>query len=114
MNMKTVKTDEDKIFRKLKPKEVVWILSVVLLIALLSIKSIYMDPFKPVSIEEEQSYEIAKAFTEEQYDGLLFKYNVLDVRVIKLRLEDNKISIQTRKYVFGFFPFGDQYFIIDN
>jgi hypothetical protein len=39
---------------------------------------------------------------------------VLDIRIIKLRAEEETISVQTRKYVFGFFPFGDQYFILDN
>lgn len=114
MKMKTVKADEDKIFRKLKPKEVVWILCVILLIALLSVKSVYFDPYKPVTFEDAHNLEIAKTFTEEHYDGFFYKYNVLDIRIIKLRAEEETISVQTRKYVFGFFPFGDQYFILDN
>lgn len=114
METKQVKPDEDRIFRKLKPKEVVWILCMVLLIVLLSVKSIYLDPFKPTSFEDEQSLELASAYTEKHYDGFLYKYNVLHVRIIKLRSEEDAIKIQTRKYVFGFFPFGDQYFIVDN
>lgn len=112
--MKPVKSDDEKIFRKLQPKEKIWILLVVILIVLLSIKSIYLDPFKPVSPEEVQHLEVAQTFTEDYYDGFLYKYHILDIRIIKIRPEDHTLKVQARKYVFGFFPFGDQYLILDN
>lgn len=109
-----MKSDEDKIFRKLKPKEMVWVLLLVILIILLSLKSVYFDPYKPDSMEDERNFERAMAFTDEQYDGLLYKYHLMDIRIIKLRSEEGSIRVQTRKYVLGFFPFGDQYFILND
>ncbi len=85
-------------------REKVLLVATVILMIVISIKSIYFDPYKSVGTVDLTEVE---AYIGEQYDGFLYDNNLLKVRIIAIIATEEETKIHLRKYFLGVFPIGD-------
>ena len=85
-------------------REKVLLAATVILLVVVSVKSIYFDPYEPLGTDDLSE---ANAYIGEQYDGFLYDNNLLKVRVIEFKETDEETRLHLRKYFLGVFPIGD-------
>ncbi len=85
-------------------REKVLLAATFILLIVVSVKSIYFDPYEPMETDDLSK---ANAYIGEQYDGFLYDNNLLKVRVIEFKETDEETRLHLRKYFLGVFPIGD-------
>lgn len=85
-------------------REKVLLAATVILLVVVSVKSIYFDPYEPLVTDDLSE---ANAYIGEQYDGFLYDNNLIKVRVIAFKETDEETRLHLRKYFLGVFPIGD-------
>lgn len=96
---------------KISKRELMWSVLAIVLIVILSVKSIWWDPIK---IEDEATEKIVlqvQNVIDEEFSGSLYELGLIKIRIIDVKSEpDNAFKGHYRKYLFGIFPIGDTYF----
>jgi len=87
-------------------REKVLLAATAILMVVISIKSIYYDPYEPLLTDDMSD---ASLFIEAQYDGFLYDSHLLKVRIIEYKETDAETNLHLRKYFLGLFPIGDVY-----
>ena len=87
-------------------KDIVLITLTALLLIILVVKSMFFDAYKPVDGDDFNKIE---AYISETYDGFLYNSNILKIRVIEIKADDDKIAVHMRRYFLGVLPLGDTY-----
>ena len=85
-------------------REKVLLAATIILLIIVSVKSIYFDPYKVTQTDDLTEVE---AFIDERYDGFFYDSNFLKVRVIEYKATDEETQLHLRKYFLGLFPIGD-------
>lgn len=85
-------------------REKVLLAVTVILLFVVSVKSIYFDPYEATQVDDLSEIE---AFISVQYDGFLYENNLLKVRIIEFKSTDVETLLHLRKYFLGVFPIGD-------
>lgn len=85
-------------------REKVLLVATFILLIIISIKSIYFDPYEPVNTDELSEVGV---FIDEKYDGFFYDNNLLKVRIIEFKETDDETRLHLRKYFLGVFPIGD-------
>jgi hypothetical protein len=85
-------------------REKVLLAVTIILLIVISVKSIYFDPYEPLVSEDLTETNV---FIGEQYDGFLYDSNLLKVRVIAFQETEEETRLHLRKYFLGLFPIGD-------
>ncbi len=93
---------------KIGSREKLYIAIVVLLLGILSLKSIYFDEIKASSSEEEILIENVYSALDEKYDNFLYESGILTFRVTSLKeLSEEDVVFyraKTRKYFLQILP----------
>ncbi len=99
---------------KITVKEKLLIVAVALMVIAIGIKSIYFDPFVPQTESDKQLMSEAQTFIELKHDGSLYQSGIMKTRIIKVGFgEDGTKKVHYRKYVAVIFPFGDEYWDLE-
>ncbi len=85
-------------------REKVLLVATFILLIIISIKSIYFDPYEPVNTDELSEVGV---FISEKYDGFFYENNLLKIRIIEFKETDEETRLHLRKYFLGVFPIGD-------
>ncbi len=85
-------------------REKVLLVATVILLIVISVKSIYFDPYEPL---ESENFTEVETFIDIQYDNFLYDAKLLKVRVIEYKTTDEETRLHLRKYFLGLFPIGD-------
>lgn len=93
-------------FKKISTKDWILITVTLILFAVLCIKSIVLDPYKPV---EGQSLSAMEETIDTFYDGFLYEKNIVVIRIVDIKVEQDVEIAKVRKYLLGVLPFGDGY-----
>lgn len=99
------------------------IIATVALLLLLAIKSFVLDPYNPTEAETP-FYERVQGIIESEYDGALYDYNIVNVKIIKISEMSEKektvekdgetivaqgiYKAKIRKYFLGILPFSQE------
>lgn len=102
-------------------------LAILIVLALiLSIKSLVIDPYKPIG-DEKEFYEEVEKIIEEKYSSWVYKY-VVDVKIVNMKemteaektLKDDdgneyiakgKYKAKVRKYIVSLLPFSEEWIV---
>lgn len=93
-------------FKKISAKDWVLIAVTLILFSVLCVKSVVLDPYKPI---EGQSLSELEKNIDAFYDGFLYENNIIVIRIIDVKEEQDTEIAKVRKYLFGVLPFGDGY-----
>lgn len=92
--------------RKFSTKDLVLItITAVLLLSLIT-KSVVFDAY---TFQNEAEKKLAQEYIEHEFDGKLYEWGLLTIRVVDLDVKDTGTRYHLRKYVLGLLPFGDEY-----
>lgn len=93
---------------KIGSREKVYIITIILLLGVLSVKSLYFDEIKNLGDEDKVVVQNIYKTLDEKYDNFLYKSGFLTFRVVKLKeVSENDISIyraRARKYLLQILP----------
>jgi hypothetical protein len=93
---------------KIGSREKVYIIAVILLLGILSVKSIYFDEIKNLNDEDKVVVQNMYQTLDEKYDNFLYKSGFLTFRVVKLKeASENDVEFyraKARKYLLQILP----------
>lgn len=92
--------------RKISTKDWILIAVTLILFTVLCVKSIVLDPYKPT---EGKSLSAMEETIDTFYDGFLYDKNIVVIRIVDIKEEQDVEIAKVRKYLFGVLPFGDGY-----
>lgn len=84
-------------------KEKVLVVMTVLLLLVLIVKSCAFDAYDGKPVIEIDRY------MSETYDGTLYEFGILKVRLIEYKETDGNFAVHMRRYLLGILPLGDSY-----
>lgn len=94
---------------KIGSREKVYIIVIIILLAVLSVKSLYFDEISNLSEREQIAVQNIYQTLDEKYNGFLYDSGLLSYRVVKLKLveEEGKefYRCKARKYILHVLPF---------
>jgi len=85
-------------------REKVLLVATIILLIVVSVKSIYFDPYETTLTDDLSEVE---AFIGEEYNGFFYDNNLLKVRIIEFKETEEETRLHLRKYFLGVFPIGD-------
>ncbi len=95
---------------KMNGRERILLFCVLILLVVISVKSVVFDEFKPHTEVEKSMVLEAEKFIGEKYDDFLYNSKFLTTRIIEVaKTEENMTKVHYRRYVLFLFPFGDEY-----
>lgn len=95
---------------KMNGREKILLISVILLLMVISVKSVAFDAFKPSTDSEKSMVVEAEQFIDQKHDGFLYTSHLLSTRIIEVAKTDAGLTkVHYRRYVLYLFPFGDEY-----
>ncbi|MGB3366231.1 MAG: hypothetical protein WBA54_01965 [Acidaminobacteraceae bacterium] len=93
---------------KIGSREKVYIIAVILLLGVLSVKSVYFDEIKNLNDGEKVVVQNMYQTLDEKYDNFLYKSGFLTFRVVKLKeASENDVDFyraKARKYLLQILP----------
>ena len=75
-------------------REKIYSIAIVVLLVLLTVKSMVIDNYKPTTEDEQLFYTYASEIAQEQYDGFTYKYNISSYKIVSVKkIEDEGVSV---------------------
>jgi len=94
----------------MKNREKTLAIVVAILLVAMGTKSLYFDPFKPQTAEEEKLMIEMISIIDEKHDNILYRTGFFTTRVIAVKETEEVLKGHYRKYALWLFPFGDEYY----
>lgn len=91
---------------KISTKDIVLVSITLILLLSLMIKSVIFDAY---TFQSETDKKLAQEYIDKEFDGKLYEWGLLSIRVIDVDVKESTTRYHLRKYVLGLLPFGDEY-----
>jgi len=93
----------------MKNREKTLVIVVVVLLVAMGMKSLYFDPFKPQSLEEEELKVEMTRIIEAEHDNVFYDMGILTTRIIAVKETEGVLKGHNLKNALGLFLLGEEY-----
>lgn len=85
-------------------REKVYLLVIIIALSILTFKSLVLDDLDNLTENEAAIVEKVYVALDKEYDGFLYDYSILSVKIIKIQKEEENHALTVRKYLLKVLP----------